>query len=91
MEMIIAIDVCRMLQKVHSFRNVFDILMRANNITGHLLNEETLPNAEVLIRPPVSEYLWYEFDKGNEIIQAGEKETYEHLGEIRNMYQRNAQ
>ena len=85
---IIAVDVHPPLHDEEDFRNVFDVILRANTITATLLSEEFLNEADILIRPNVGEYLWYDFDKGDELISKGEKATSEKIEDIHNSFQR---
>lgn len=81
---VIAVDVHPRLHTENNFRNIFDILMRANTITGYMLNEEmSHEDTDVLIRPLVSHFYWYEFDRAEEIIQAGEQAALQLLDQIR--------
>jgi hypothetical protein len=36
-----------------------------------------------LISPQVDSFFWYDFDKGDDLIRAGEEATYSKIGEIR--------
>ena len=93
---IIAVDVRPMLKEERDFRNVFDIIMRSSTITANLLSEQSLDDADILITPKVGDFYWYDFDKAQEMIKAGEKATYFQLEEIqklvsikkRNLFQR---
>jgi NTE family protein len=82
-KIIIAVDVHPMLQEEKDFRNVFDIIMRSSTITANLLTEESLNDTEILISPRVSKFFWYDFDKGEELIKAGEEATYNQIDQIR--------
>lgn len=82
---IIAADVHPLLREENDFRNVFDIIMRSSTITANLLTEEELNDTDVLISPNVNEFFWYDFDKADEMIKAGEKATYSQIEEICNL------
>ncbi len=70
---VIGVDVHPTIRYEENFRNFFDVIMRASMITGSMLSEETQRYADFLIRPDVGDFLWYEFDRYEEIIAAGEK------------------
>lgn len=80
---IIAVDVRPVLKEERDFRNVFDIIMRSSTITANLLSEQSLDDADILIPPQVGDFFWYDFDKAEEMIKAGEKAAYSQMDEIR--------
>jgi NTE family protein len=85
---IIAVDVHPPLHDQEDFRSVFDVILRSNTITSTLLSEEFLNESDIMLRPDVGEYMWYDFDKGDEVIAKGEKATIDKVEEIQNGLQR---
>jgi NTE family protein len=79
---VIAVDVHPFLQRETSFKNVFEIILRAKTITANQLSDEVQKSADVLIQPPIREYYWYEFDRYTEIVKAGEAATQLKIPEI---------
>jgi len=79
---IIAVDVHSVLQRDCDFKNVFDVILRTSTITSAMLTEESLDEADVIITPDVGKYLWYDFDKSDELIAAGEEATYSKLADV---------
>lgn len=79
---VIAVDVHPLLREEEDFRNVFDVIIRSSTITANLLTEESFGNADVLITPQVDKFFWYDFDKAEGLIKAGEDSTYPHIQEI---------
>jgi NTE family protein len=79
---IIAVDVHSILQRDGDFKNVFDVILRTSTITSAMLTEETMDEADVIITPDVGKYLWYDFDKSDELISAGEEATYNKLSDV---------
>ncbi len=82
-DFVIAVDVHPVLHREDDMRNVLDIILRANTITANTLSDETAVGAQILICPPVREYYWYEFDRVEEIIRAGEYAANYSLEELK--------
>lgn len=81
-KIVIAVDVHPRLNAEEDFRNVFDIIFRTGTITANLLTEECVNDADVLIAPEVNEFSWYDFERAEEFIKAGEEATIARLPEI---------
>lgn len=79
----IAVDVHPLLREEEDFRNVFDIIIRTSTITASQLTEESLEKADVLISPQVDQFFWYDFDKADDLIKAGEEAAHSKVGEMR--------
>jgi len=79
----IAVDVHPLLREEEDFRNVFDIIIRTSTITASQLTEESLERADILISPQVDDFFWYDFDRADDLIRAGEEATYSKIEEIR--------
>lgn len=71
-DFIISVDVKQRLKPENDFRNVFDILLRANTVTSYVLSDEIPDFSDVKIRPSVYDYMWYDFRQLDDIIRAGE-------------------
>lgn len=82
---IIAVDVKQPLQPQSDFRNVLDIVLRANNVTSSILSKETLNEADITITPQLKDQMWYEFRQINQLIKAGEEAVYQHLSLIQEL------
>ncbi len=80
---VIAVDVRQRIKPQDKFENVFDILFRSSAVTAEILCQEIAARADVLLQPDVGNYLWYDFQKMNDLIQAGEDAAYQKLTEIR--------
>ena len=79
----IAVDVHPVLREEEDFRNVFDIIIRTSTITASQLTDESLNSADVLISPKVDDFFWYDFDREDDLIKAGEEAAYSRIEEIR--------
>lgn len=79
----IAVDVHPLLREEEDFRNVFDIIIRTSTITASQLTGESLDSADILISPKVDDFFWYDFDRADDLIMAGEEATYSKIEEIR--------
>jgi NTE family protein len=79
----IAVDVHPVLREEEDFRNVFDIIIRTSTITASQLTEDSLNSADILICPKVDDFFWYDFDRAEALIKAGEDAAYSKIEEIR--------
>lgn len=58
---------------------IFDAML---SVMAHQIAAEILKSADVVIRPPVLHYRWFDFRRPSEIIRAGANETSEKIDEI---------
>ena len=82
-DLVISVDVRQKIQPHENFQGVFDIILRANMITLDYLYEELSQNADLIIRPEVGKYNWYDFQKIDELIKAGENAAHSLRRELR--------
>ncbi len=82
---IVTVDVKRELRPINDFKNVFDIILRASDITSYILHQEISQDADISIQPEVGEYMWYEFKRLDELIHAGEEAAYAKLDQIKDL------
>lgn len=87
-DFIIAVDVKQELKPQASFRNVFDVLLRANAVTSSLLTAEVSGVADINITPAVGDFMWYDFKEIDRLISAGEEATLLRLKEIKKKYRK---
>ncbi|PKL83426.1 MAG: patatin [Ignavibacteriae bacterium HGW-Ignavibacteriae-3] len=87
---ILAVDVMRNLKVVDQPQNVFEILYRTEDITSFHLSRLRLREADLIIRPQVSNLSWADFDMASEIIAEGAKAAAENLSEIKRLINRNS-
>ena len=71
--LIIAVDVKSKIVRWDKPEKAVEIVSRSNYITGVMLNNIIIRDADVLIMPGVKYMHWSDFDKINLIIQEGEK------------------
>ena len=81
-DLIIAVEVHPQLPKELDLDSAMDVVLRSNAITASILSQEICKNADVIISPPVKEYMWYEFDRFKELLQAGEETTRSKISDI---------
>ncbi len=79
----VGVDVSMEIEPITDFQNVFDIILRANNIVSARMAEETSGLANLTIRPEVKGCMWYDFRKLNTLIKPGEDATYPYLSTLR--------
>lgn len=82
---VIAVNVMRSLKIMEPPKNIVDILYRTEDITSYHLSIMKLYEADLIITPDVKNFSWADFDKVDEIIQAGEFVTKEKLNEIKKL------
>jgi len=87
-DFIIAVDVKQELKPQANFRNVFDVLLRANAVTSSLFAAEVSRIADIIITPPVGDFMWYDFKEIDWLISAGEEATLLRLKEINKKYRK---
>jgi NTE family protein len=77
---VIAVDVSLTLKRDIELLTAFDVALRANEVTSHLLNETGLQMADITIYPKVGETNWANFEKLTELIRSGEIAARKSLG-----------
>lgn len=63
-------------------RQALEIFLRAGDIQATVLNELTLRQADLVLRPPVGHLHWMDFVKAEQIVEAGRQETEIRLAAI---------
>jgi NTE family protein len=71
----VACEVKSRVGRYDSFEKARDVLYRANYITGVLLHELQLKEADLVISPPVKHLHWTDFDKIDVLIKKAEEEA----------------
>jgi NTE family protein len=82
-DFIISVDVSQEIKPRQDFQSVFDIILRANMITLDYLYRQNLQSMDLLIRPEVGKYNWYDFQNIDRLIKTGEDAAREKRREIR--------
>jgi len=82
---VVAVNVSRTLNIIEPPNNIIDILYRTEDITSYHLSVMKLKEADLIIYPEVSNYSWTDFDKAEEIIQAGVIAAQKKLNEIKQL------
>ena len=72
-DFVIASDVKSKVVKVKELRRAKDVILRSEYITGALLNEYMLKEADIVIAPKVKHINWTGFNKTDFLINRGEK------------------
>jgi NTE family protein len=69
--------------------NIFDIMFRCTRIMGHEIGQARAEAAaDIMMTPPVKEISMLDFDRSDEIIDAGRKVAEENLPHILTRYER---
>ena len=63
-------------------KNVLDVIFLIDRIRYKEILRSNLKDTDFIIRPPVHSYKWVDFDKYEELIPLGEKETFDHQKEL---------
>ena len=65
--------------------NIFNVVMKAIQFMEYEMAEASSKQADVTLRPIVSDSHWAEFFSGDKFIMRGEQETHKYLDEIRHV------
>lgn len=87
-EYVIAVDVSsRWLQapeEMASVKDMYSIISQTFSALEYQLAKNVLKqSADIVIKPPIFHYHWFEFENSSEIIKIGEEEARLHLKEVR--------
>ncbi len=86
-EYIIAVDVSSRWfvapEELVTTHDIYGVISSALSIIEYQIAKNILKNANLVLRPPVINYNWIEFDKAQEIIKKGEEELELSLRKIR--------
>lgn len=82
-EVVVSVNVGSTLEARDAIRTAIDVYVRASNIMGHHLAEESLQDSDVVIRPDVGHLHWTDFPLATDLIAEGERAAREKVGEIR--------
>jgi len=84
-DVVIGVDISEDLRRepVEKLKNGLELLIRANNVTGRLLCDLQLEDADVVVRPEVGHLHWAAFDRAAFCIREGEKAMEAALPEVR--------
>jgi NTE family protein len=74
-KVILAVDVKSQVMKWEKPEIAKEIVSRSNYVTGVILNNIALSDADIIIRPAVKQLHWSDFDKTDMIIKEGEIAT----------------
>ncbi len=79
---IIAVDVRRSLDNFENHRHGYEIVIRASEVTTRKLNDLHLQQADIILKPNVTEIDWNEFHRINQCIFAGEPTVEQNLQQL---------
>ncbi|APF17934.1 Patatin [Caldithrix abyssi DSM 13497] len=68
----IVCDVSAGLEEAKNFKNVIEVFIRTHKAAVHKLNEKLLEKADFVLKPPIGDKKWTEFEKIDFFIQQGE-------------------
>jgi NTE family protein len=81
-DVVIAVEVDRDMQTNVPIETAKDIIFRAGEITAGALSSAELADADVIIRPQVGDLHWMDFNRGADLVRAGEDAARESLANI---------
>ncbi|MCD6130520.1 MAG: patatin-like phospholipase family protein [Candidatus Hydrothermae bacterium] len=82
-DIIIGVEVGKDITPKNEYRSAFDIMMRANAITASRLHHFVNQFADIIVKPPVQQIKWYEFERIDEAVELGYETCLEEMGRIR--------
>ncbi len=74
-DLVIAVDVASQLDVIDRPTRGLDLIWRANGILRHIVKEEQLTSADIIIRPALNDLEWTDFSKYRELIDLGVREA----------------
>ena len=87
-DIIIAVDVTLKNTQIVNPDNVIDIIMRTSMAANYKINRLALDNVDFVIRPPLGQIFWNEFDRYDSLIELGYTETKKCINEINEIIHR---
>jgi len=84
-DIIIGVEVGKDITPKNDYRSAFDILMRSNAITASRLHHFVNQFADIIIKPPVQQIKWYEFERIDEAVELGYETCMEEADRIRSL------
>lgn len=85
---VIAVDVGRDITDFDPPRSALDIVFRADAVTRHALSRQQLTQADFILCPITNGTHWADFNRMDELIEAGRQEAGRHLDELRRQLRR---
>ncbi|HDL59853.1 MAG TPA: hypothetical protein ENH14_00175 [candidate division WOR-3 bacterium] len=82
-DIIIGVEVGKDITPKNEYRSAFDIMMRANAITASRLHHFVNQFADIIVKPPVQQIKWYEFERIDEAVELGYETCLEEMNRIR--------
>ena len=82
-DIIIGVEVGKDITPKNDYRSAFDILMRSNAITASRLHHFVNQFADIIIKPPVQQIKWYEFERIDEAVELGYETCLKEMNRIR--------
>lgn len=81
-DVVIASSIGLQINRDIKFTNMYQILMRSFSIMSASVQRASFPTADVVIRPPVEEYIWSDLRSADKLVEAGERATLEKSKEL---------
>lgn len=82
-DIVIAVDVSQERAPVKEYDNILEIINRTSKITSDVLTAWQMREADVKIKPQVGDFPWYDFDRIDQFIAAGEEAARQALPQVR--------
>lgn len=70
-------------EEVLDLKSIYSVISSSLSVVEYQLAKNILKSADLVLRPPVLNYGWLEFERAGEIISIGREEVELHLKEIR--------
>jgi len=85
---VIAVNVSLNLKNNIHIDNIIDLVMRSAQITARKLDELLQMQADLVIRPDISDIHWSEFSRAEELIQIGLDETRRIMPQVKKLFKK---
>ena len=85
-EFVVAVTVDNEIKARDEIGSAMDVYVRAAEIMSFHLEQETLRQADAVIRPDVGGLHWTDFEQATDLIREGEEAAIAHLGDVKRAF-----
>jgi len=85
---VIGVDVSSAMKEDLEIRNGLELMFRADEITGHHLNQQNIRKADIIMHPDLGRIHWADFENMDSMVEIGKTTAEKMLPEIKQKYKR---
>ncbi|RMG22877.1 MAG: hypothetical protein D6732_25295 [Methanobacteriota archaeon] len=75
-------DVSETIHKKVELNSVYDVIIRSANITQYQYRKHLIKLGDIVVEHPVGNFVWYDFEQFDHLVELGYKTTMEKMPEI---------